>query len=51
MDLSILVISTSRYYSGFIVCRAGVLVLESATLAVVGPDLDDERLLSLLPVG
>ena len=26
-----------------------VLVLESATLAVVGPDLDDERLLALLP--
>jgi len=27
-----------------------VLVLESATLAVVGPDLDDERLLALLPL-
>jgi predicted Zn-dependent peptidase len=26
-----------------------VLVLESTTLAVVGPDLDDERLLALLP--
>jgi len=27
-----------------------VLVLESATLAVVGEDLDNERLLALLPL-
>jgi hypothetical protein len=50
MDLSILVISTSRYYSGFIVWHAGVLVPERSTPAVVGPDLGDERLLALLPV-